>query len=231
MIRDIEKEKIITDYLTHLSDKSFPCVAAHEAATKNSIRCFVAGHMGCPHDDQAVLDFLYGFIDEYRNASIGYHSSAIIFKEPQSITEEMFEILLWQRLQSLSDLDALRYNYDNRVNPDTSSAHFSFSLKEEAFYVIGLYAGSSRHARQFKYPTLVFNPHAQFQKLREENHYSKMQQIVRKRDILYSGSVNPMLADFGSSPEVFQYSGREYDKDWKCPLKIKHGSIDHPPSP
>lgn len=228
---DILKQEIIGQYLDHLGNKSFPCVAAHEAATKNYVRSFVADHLGCPKDDHAILHFLYDFVDEYRNAKSGYYSSAIIFQEPKDITEEVFETLLWQRLQSISDLDAVQYDYDVRVSPDTSSPHFSFSLKEEAFYVIGLHEGSKRQARKFKYPTLVFNPHAQFEQLRQENLYSKMQQIVRKRDILYSGSVNPMLADFGSSPEVFQYSGREYDKEWKCPLKIKHVFIRHTPSP
>ena len=226
----IDKQEIIQQYLDHLGDKSYPCVAAHEAATKNSIQCFVADHMGCPKDDHAILDFLYAFVDEYRNANNGYYSSAIIFQDPQHTTETMFDTMLWQRLQAISDMDAMHYSYDARVSPDVSSPHFSFSLKEEAFYVIGLHPGSNRNARQFKYPTLVFNPHAQFEKLRKENHYSKMQQIVRKRDILYSGSVNPMLADFGNSPEVFQYSGREYDNEWKCPLKINHAPNSHTPS-
>ncbi len=229
-MRDIKGQKIISQFLDHLGDKSFPCVAAQEAVTKNTIRCFVADHLGCPKDDQAILAFLYDFVDEYRAAASGYYSTAIIFQGPQDTTEDAFDTYLWQRLQSLSDLDSMRYDYDPRVNPDTSSPHFSFSLKKEAFYVIGLHAGSKRHARQFPYPALIFNPHAQFEKLRQEHHYSKMQQIIRKRDILYSGSVNPMLADFGSSPEVFQYSGREYDKDWKCPLNIKHASIKNNPS-
>jgi hypothetical protein len=226
----MENQEIIDQYLKQLKNKSFPCVAAHDAATKNSIRCFVANHFGCPQDDQAILNFLYDFTDEYRNADSGYHSAAILFRSPQEMSEELFDEFLWRRLQSLADLDAMNYGYDPRVTPDTTSPKFSFSLKEEAFYVIGLHAGSSRKARKFKYPTLVFNPHAQFEKLREENHYSKMQQIVRKRDILFSGSINPMLADFGSSPEVFQYSGRKYDKDWKCPLKLSHASTKHNPS-
>ena len=50
--------------------------------------------------------------------------------------------------------------------------------------------------------------------------YEKMKTIVRKRDIVYSGSVNPMLTDFGEASEVYQYSGRKYDSDWKCPLNF-----------
>jgi FPC/CPF motif-containing protein YcgG len=69
---------------------------------------------------------------------------------------------------------------------------------------------------------MVFNAHSQFEKLREENHYSRLQQVVRKRDIAYSGSVNPMLADFGEVSEVFQYTGMQYDADWKCPFNSPH---------
>ena len=82
-------------------------------------------------------------------------------------------------------------------------------------------------SRQFKYPTLVFNPHAQFEQLRKTAKYDKMKLAVRKRDMAYSGSINPMLEDFGKVSEVYQYSGRKYDETWQCPLKINHATIKH----
>jgi FPC/CPF motif-containing protein YcgG len=54
-----------------------------------------------------------------------------------------------------------------------------------------------------------------------------MKDVVRKRDIAYSGSVNPMLTDFGNASEVYQYSGRKYEDTWQCPLKINHTTIEH----
>lgn len=129
---------------------------------------------------------------------------------------------MWMRLQALSDLDAEMYPYDGRVNPDPQSDQFSFSLKEEAFFVIGLNPQSSRPARRFKYPTLVFNPHAQFEELRALKRYDKMKNIVRKKDVALSGSINPMLNDFGDSSEVYQYSGLRYDHNWQCPFKYKN---------
>ena len=140
----------------------------------------------------------------------------------------MFDTLLWQRLQALEILDAENYKYDNRVEANPASAKFSFSIKEEAFYVIGLHSKSSRQARRFIHPTLVFNPHAQFEQLRASLKYEAMKNTVRKRDIAFSGSVNPMLQDFGESSEVFQYSGRNYDDKWKCPLKITHATKHNP---
>lgn len=222
-MNEIGSEYIEREFLEHLRVKDFPCVAAHDVASRNSLRCFVADHMGCPRDDRSILEFLYRFVDEYRPTSEGYHSAAVLFRAPEEMDEETFDLLLWQRLQALADMDAMQYNYDSRVAADVASPHFSFSIKEEAFYIIGLHAGSARMARRFRYPALVFNPHSQFERLREKKLYQKMQHIVRKRDQIYSGSINPMLADFGNASEATQYSGRVYDADWKCPLTINHG--------
>lgn len=223
-------QEIINEFLSHVQEKEFPCIAAHEAISKNTLQCFVAGHMACPADDSSILEFIYQFIDEFRKHSKGFHSAAIIFRGPLEIDEGIFENLLWRRLQALSDLDALQYAYDPRVDADINSPKFSFSLKSEAFYIIGMHSASPRKARGFKFPSLIFNPHAQFEKLRENHQYTKMQHIVRSRDKEYSGSVNPMLADFGEISEVFQYSGKLYSKEWECPLNPKHATIKHHPS-
>jgi FPC/CPF motif-containing protein YcgG len=223
---------IINGYFSFLADKSFPCIGAKAALAKDQIQCMVAGHMACPSDDVAILQFLYNFVESYRNSKGSFHSAAIIFSKPSITTEEIFEELLWSRLGALRNLDEKNYACDSRVDPDPSSANFSFSLKEEAFFIVGLHPGSSRRARQFQYPALVFNPHAEFEKLRKQhNGYERLKAIVRKRDILYSGSVNPMLQDFGLDSEARQYSGRRYSNQWECPLAIDYGKIDNHSSP
>ena len=35
------------------------------------------------------------------------------------------------------------------------------------------------------------------------------------------GSINPMLSDFGSGREAAQYSGRQVEPGWTCPLKVR----------
>ncbi|MEO6649189.1 MAG: guanitoxin biosynthesis heme-dependent pre-guanitoxin N-hydroxylase GntA [Chitinophagaceae bacterium] len=217
---------IIEEYTDFLHAREFPCVAARAAIDKQQVKCLVVDHMACPKDDIEILHFLYDFIDNYRSSSEFFHSASVIFKEPTSINEDLFDVLLWQRLQALSNLDALKYGYDRRVAADPSSPQFSFSLKEEAFFIIGLHPASSRQGRRFNYPTLAFNPHAQFEQLRETNRYTKMKNIVRKRDIAFSGSINPMLEDYGESSEVYQYSGRVYDNKWQCPLKNNYEPIE-----
>ena len=137
MMIEQEKQEIIQAFVHHLQSKDYPCIAAHDVASKQALSCFVADHMACPKDDRDILNFIYSFVDKYRTSTKGYHSVAILFKEPSNLSEEEFDTLLWMRLQSLSDLDAQQYKYDARVASDVTSPHFSFSLKEEAFYIIG----------------------------------------------------------------------------------------------
>ncbi len=225
-------QKLADEYFSFLANKGYPCIAARAALSKEHIRVFVAGHMGCPKDDFAIMEFLYAFVDGYRGSGSFFHSAAIIFKGPEMVDEQVFDQLLWQRLQSFANIDSQHYGYDKRVSSDPASKDFSFSIKGEAFYIIGLHPKSNRNARRFKYPALIFNPHAQFEELRKTSRYERMKKIVRRQDVLYSGSVNPMLQDFGQSSEVLQYSGRKYDPSWQCPLKINNIiSDEHHTSP
>jgi FPC/CPF motif-containing protein YcgG len=213
----------VADYLDFINQKEFPCVAAKTALTWNQIKCLVVEHMACPKDDAAILDFLYQFVDDYRASDKLYHSAAIIFRGPSAPTEAMFEELFWQRMQALANLDAQRYGHDPRVVADPASPQFSFSIKEEAFFVVGLHPGSCRPARQFRHPTLVFNAHAQFEQIRANGRYDQLRDTIRTRDEAYSGSINPMLQNFGTASEVYQYTGKAYDNAWQCPFLNPHG--------
>ncbi|GGG57455.1 guanitoxin biosynthesis heme-dependent pre-guanitoxin N-hydroxylase GntA [Hymenobacter glacieicola] len=224
---DIQNNIYTAEYLSFIQKKEFPCVAAKTALTWQQLQCLVVDHIACPKDDAAILEFLYEFVDTYRQSDKLYHSAAIIFKGPEVPNEALFEELFWQRLQALSNLDAQRYGYDRRVVADPTSPDFSFSLKEEAFFVIGLHPGSSRPARRFTYPTLVFNAHAQFEQIRANGRYENLRDTIRTRDVAYSGSINPMLQDFGSASEAYQYTGKAYDESWKCPFLSQHDSVKH----
>lgn len=205
-------------FLNFLREKNFPCVAAKSASEKGNIYIMEADHLACPKDDKEILSFLYDFTEMYRTTAGGFYSAAIIFKSPQEMTEEEFEQLMWQRLEALHAMDSTDFSHDTRVSADPASPEYSFSLMEEAFFIIGLHPQSSRAARQFEYPVLVFNPHAQFDSMKKDQRYEKMKTIVRKRDLAFSGSVNPMLTDFGEASEAYQYSGKNYLQDNKCPL-------------
>lgn len=221
-----KNDYIIEEFLTYLRNAPFPCIGAKATVSRSQLKCMVSEHIACPHEDHAILNFIYRFVDTYRRSDQLFHSAAVIFKNPQIWSEEMFDRFMWQRLQNLSDMDARYYGYDRRVNTNPESADFSFSLKSEAFFIIGLHPASSRQSRRFAYPVLVFNPHVQFEQLRQLNRYTPIKNVIRKRDKEYSGSVNPMLTDFGDTTEARQYSGRNYSKDWQCPFKSQHGKFN-----
>lgn len=213
---------IIFEFENFITNENFPCVAAVAALKREQIMTFVADNMESPGDDQDILKFIYKFTDIYRKSNAEFFSAAVIFRSPEIGDEKVFELLLWQRLQALAVLDAEHFDYDSRVSARPLSPEFSFSLKKEAFFVVGMNPASSRLSRKFQYPVLIFNPHAQFTRLRETNRYDKMKKIIRKRDIAYSGSVNPMLDDYALVSEATQYSGAVHDEMWKCPLKIRN---------
>lgn len=109
----------------------------------------------------------------------------------------------------------------NDVSSDADSPLFSLSIAGHPFFIIGLHANASRLARQFSHPVLIINSHRQFEKLRADGRYKKMQAATRARDIQLQGSVNPNLSDFGDASEARQYSGRKVEAGWRCPFDFK----------
>ena len=104
------------------------------------------------------------------------------------------------------------------MSSDPADPHFSFSFAGRALYVIGMHANSSREARRFPWPTLIFNPHEQFERLRADGKWKHMQETIRRRDHALQGTINPMLSDFGERSEARQYSGRAVEENWRAPF-------------
>ena len=132
---------------------------------------------------------------------------------------------IWAQLQMLHDRDAPLHDWDPAVSSNPDDPHFSFSFASHAFFIIGLHPGSARLARQFPWPTLVFNPHAQFERLREEGKFEKMQEVIRQREEQLEGSGNSVLADYGTDTEAKQYAGRVVEPGWHPPF------VPHPGEP
>ena len=148
-----------------------------------------------------------------------YATFVAIFERPRNLDELQFENLFWQQLRALHALDAAHFDWDPNVRSDPADPHFSFSFGGQALYVIGLHANSSRQARRFRWPTLVFNPHEQFERLRADGKWKRMQETIRMRDRELQGTINPMLSDFGEASEARQYSGRAVEENWRAPFK------------
>lgn len=208
-----------------IADDNFPCVGAKTAVSRQSLCILECGRLGDKGNDVRLLDSLSTFAQGLAHDAgdkYALHSFAVVFDGPSDTDERRFEALLWSQLQRLHDLDVRRgHAWASDVSTDPASPHFSLSLGGHPFFVIGLHPGASRHARRFGYPTLVFNSHRQFMRLRADGRYGKMQSAIRKRDIALQGSINPNLADFGEASEALQYTGRAVEPGWQCPLRVR----------
>ncbi len=203
----------------HVGDRAFPCVGAKSAIARGTLDVLACSRIDSAWDDVRIHDGLMRFADAYRRDPTMYRSFAVVFDGPDDLSETMFERALWQRVQSLSDKDVWRgQDYDTRVSADPDNPHFSLSFGGEAFFIVGLHPNASRPARRFDRPTLVFNLHDQFERLRAEGKYETMREKILVRDEALAGSRNPMLARHGALSEARQYSGRVVDERWACPF-------------
>ena len=207
-----------------INEQSYPCIMAKKVSMLDNIYYLEGNDLQdlTTNIIKKTLSKLYFQIDEISKSKNEYHSIIIEFKKTQIESEVQFEKLLWDYLQALHDEDAKSYSWNNTVDKDPNSNFFSFSLKEESFYIIGIHPKSSRPARRSKYPAIVFNRHSQFEQLRKKGVFKSVRDTIRKRDTFYSGNLNPMVEDFGERSETSQYSGRKVDQEiWVCPLKVK----------
>lgn len=200
-------------------DPAFPCVGAKSALTRGKMRIVVARDLASAWDDLHILPELTALAFDYRESPELFQSLVVVFEGPETIEEAAFETHMWERIQSLSDKDALWFEQprDARVSDDPEDPHFSLSFGGEAFFVVGLHPGASRPARRFERPALVFNLHDQFEQLRAQDRYEKLRGAILDRDLSLAGSMNPMLARHGEGSEARQYSGRKVESDWQCP--------------
>jgi uncharacterized protein len=141
------------------------------------------------------------------------------FTSPVCQDETSFESLVWRQLQALHDEDQSEHDWDPTVTADPSDPHFAFSVGGRAYFVVGLHAAASRWARRFAWPTLVFNPHEQFDRLRADGLFTRFRDQIRARDRALQHELNPMLSNFGDESEARQYAGRRVEDDWQCPFQ------------
>ena len=208
-----------------IAEEGFPCVGAKSAMARGMLRTIVCHSIESAWDDLRIHSELLEWARAYRERPSGLRSFAVVFQGPGQLDEERFEAAMWKRLQSLADKDGWRgLPYDRSVSPDPDDPHFSLSFGGAAFFVIGLHPNASRPARRMKRPTLVFDLHEQFERLREDGRYEGMREKIIRRDVTLAGSVNPMLARFGESSEARQYSGRAVGEDWRCPFRDPRGA-------
>jgi uncharacterized protein len=188
-------------------NEHFTCVGGKAALRHGTYRFGLYGQLGSVAAAKGLARDLFTFVSETADLEDTFTTYLASFAGPNPPDEPAFERLLWQTLQQLHDLDA---------------PHFSFSFAGTAFFVVGLHAASSRVARRFAWPTLVFNPHRQFERLKDTGRFPRFQETIRRAEQQLQGDTNPMLADYGTRSEATQYSGRRVGAAWRCPFHA-HG--------
>lgn len=197
--------------LRFIMNKGFPCVMAKSVAAKGMLVTQEVADLESENEFKLIVERFHGFIDEYRK-NPGRLSSFIVLVN-SSLSFENFEAKFWRFLKRLHTEDKLAYRHDPRVSSVVAADDFSFSIKEEAFFILALHPESPRFARRFSSPAIVFNPHQQFENLRKAGIFERIKNLIRKRDINLQGSINPMLSDFGARSEIYQYMGRVHPED------------------
>lgn len=209
-----------------VEDTGFPCVGAKSALARGMLKVVPCHSLVSAWDDVLIHRELLDWSVRYGDDPEGLRSLAIVFEGPHDLDEAAFEDAMWTRIQSFADKDHwLGQPYDHRVSSDPDDPHFSLSFGGEAFFVVGLHPHASRPARRFAHPTLVFNLHDQFTRLREEGRYERMRMAILKRDEELAGSVNPMLDRHGDASEARQYSGRAVSARWRCPFQDPRNGV------
>jgi FPC/CPF motif-containing protein YcgG len=197
----------------------FSCVGAKAAIRHGSYRFGLYSALGAAHSCAGLARDLFTFLQERHSLAGEFHTFVASFETPVPPDENTFEALLWTTLQELHDVDSTHHAWGKDHASDTSDPMFSFSFAETALFVVGLHAASSRATRRFAWPTLIFNPHDQFDALRQSGRYPRFQEVVRGAERALQGDINPMLAEFGERSEAPQYSGRQVDHEWRCPFQ------------
>jgi FPC/CPF motif-containing protein YcgG len=196
----------------------FPCLGARAAVRQSNYRFGLYPPLGSKQSTPLLARDLARFVDEPSNDARVLRTFIASFNGPNPRDEMEFERLLWTQLQGLHDADVL--DWDASVSSDATDPLFSFSFARSAFFIAGLHAGSSRWSRRFSWPTLVFNPHRQFELLRSAGRFERFRTVIAQRDATLQGSANPILESFGVSSECRQYSGRNVEAAWRCPLNV-----------
>ena len=209
-------EIIDHDFKDFIVEKKHPCIMANTVFMMDNYQIKAYDDMLSKDVIPPILSDIEKYVEHYNFESNQFESLIFCFKNNNFETELEFEKALWTFLQRLHNNDDA--GWDSNVSEDPNDSDFSFSVKGKAFFIIGMHPKSSRLSRQAPYCTVVFNLHWQFEKLREMGTYESVRNRIRKRDEALQGFINPVLRDFGTDSETKQYSGREVEKNWKCPF-------------
>lgn len=212
-----------------ISQASFPCVMAQTLLRQDRISATEIKGSSPLEIAKGIVKWLTGQAarlgaqEESKSSGDGFRSYAVTLPDLSDDLKTSFrdfESFFWEILSSVVKTDSAPW--DRTVSNNPTSPKFSFSIGGVAYFIIMLHPESPRSARRCEVPVLIFNRHDQFEKLRARGVFDKIKSMIRKKDRSLQGAHNPMLDDYGTSSEIWQYSGAVYDRGLtpaQCPFK------------
>lgn len=213
--------QINSDFREFVAGPGFSCLAGKGVVRGGEFRLGIYGDIASCESTRDLARDLREFLVPPARGSGSLRAMGAVFTGAMLPDEIHFERGLWEQLQQLHELDDTASDWDPSVADDPADPRFAFSFAGVACFVIGMHPHSSRVSRRFRYPAIVFNPHSQFDRLREAGTFERLCESVRDRELAIQGSINPNLADFGTQSEARQYSGRAVEPEWRCPFHRK----------
>ncbi len=218
-LTDAPRHDIVAAVEEMVAHPEYPCLGARSVFRRDAATLVVLDDLS-DTGPGGSLDTLGAALAQYAgevDPEGDLVSFVACFRGPVPGEEREFEALLWGALQHLHDNDDAPWA--EGVAADPENPHFAFSVAGTAFFVVGLHPNASRVARRAPLPTLVFNLHAQFERMRADGRYQRMRDTIRRRDTELQGYLNPMVSDHGAASEARQYAGRAVPEDWSPPFE------------
>jgi FPC/CPF motif-containing protein YcgG len=205
------------EFRAFVEEPVFPCLAGKGLVRQRGYTLGVYDQIGSESATTQLARDLAAFGEKEQLDRPAFVAFVAVFRGRPPATETLFEKALWTQLQKLHDVDE-GSEWDPSVSSNPEDPDFGFSFAKRAFFIVGLHPGSARLARRFSRAALVFNPHAQFDRLRQEGRFERLKTAIRERDLALQQEPNASLADFGARSEAQQYSGKAPQADWLCPF-------------
>ncbi len=146
---------------------AFPCVSSTPTSNWGAVSFGFYDKLGCDASTKILARDLERFaLTSAMQPKDQFANMLAVFRGPFELNETEFDKLLCSQLEKLRAQEKPNLQRSSRARLHSNESVFPFNFAGCAYSVIGMHANSSHRARQFPWPTLVFNPSEQFQALR-----------------------------------------------------------------
>ena len=213
--RVMGRDHFIAEHIVHhVECKCFPCAMGKTAVANNAFNVGVYNTMREDADIRALYEDIKAWLAAPYEGDV--RTFLVGFAEHIS-DHDYYHDQLFKMLWKLRELEPESRDVPKGVSEDINSPDFAVTLSGRAFFVVGLSPTSPRLSRRTAFAGVAFNLHEQFEKLRADGKMAAIENIVRKRDTILQGSINPLLAAHGNASAALQYSAKEVTSTAQCP--------------